>query len=136
MANKQTTVPEPELTHKSVFFGHTDRDIYVAFGRHWGPGVVDDIPIDQALELEKAIKRVNDKRVVEERVDPTALNTPRKVALQDATDEELEEILRQHAAARQPLSVSEDGAVNNGESIPIQLSPSTSTPTPSPPPMI
>lgn len=89
---------------RDVFCGWTADDQYTCFGHLYGPGIAKDVPANRADHLEKAIKRVNSSREEKSRVDPTSLRTPRPVALADATDGELLEIMSQRGLLQQPVA--------------------------------
>lgn len=87
---------------RDVFCGWTIDDQYTCEGHLYGPGVAKDVPAGRADHLEKAIRRVNATREEKARVDPSSLRTPRPVALHEATDSELLEIMSQRGLLQQP----------------------------------
>lgn len=93
MALDIAKMAEEEGTRK-IFLGHTVRDVYLAFGQHWGPGVV-DVPNSIADVLAESVRRVSRGRREEDRVNPEGPAPPRPVQLDKASDEELLEVLRQ-----------------------------------------
>lgn len=93
MAVDIAELAEKEGTRK-VFLGHTDRDVYLAFGRHWGPGIV-EVPNSIADSLVESVRRVSRGRKEEDRVNPEGPAPVRSVQLDRASDEELLELVRQ-----------------------------------------
>jgi hypothetical protein len=79
---------------RRVFFGHTNDDVYIAFGRHWGPGEA-DVPNNVAAHLEPSIKRAQLERHPDLRIDPSKPSPRRNVSLTEASDAELRAILEE-----------------------------------------
>lgn len=86
-------VSTPGATRK-LFVGHTVQDIYVRGGRHYGPGTV-ELPYDTDKAVEafndfvKCVRRVQNARAPEHRVNLDAIDTPPPKQLTQATAEEL-----------------------------------------------
>lgn len=118
---------------RRVFLGHKETDMYIHSGKRYGPGVV-EVPASIASDLEEAVRRVEAKE--NSGVDPTAVGTPRPVVLEEATDDELMEMMRSRGLA--PAEAAGDTAPadagNTGLAEAAGLRPTSSPPVVPPPP--
>jgi len=90
---------------RKVFLGHTVQDIYIRGGKHYGPGTVElpygtDKDVEDFNDFVACIRRVQETREPEHRVNLDAVDTPQPKQLSQATAEELR---AQLAALGQPV---------------------------------
>jgi len=90
---------------RKVFLGHTVQDIYIRGGKHYGPGTVElpygtDKDVEDFNDFIACVRRVQETREPEHRVNLDAVDTPQPKQLSQATAEELR---AQLAALGQPV---------------------------------